>query len=87
MRDALEYTTYKSDHPDWYRLYECEHITDGTYPAENAIPVGEHTNLILCKHCWTHVFGMVAADILKNAVRQKSMEEIHEMLTAPREKV
>lgn len=67
--EPLKYTEdYKENAPS-FLLYECEHVTANTYPLETVIPIGERANLILCKHCWQHVTGMVTEEILKEMMR------------------
>lgn len=49
----------------WFRLYECEHITNGSYPLETCIPIGQHTNLAMCRHCWEGIRGEVSKEFVK----------------------
>lgn len=58
------------------RLYEYEHVTDKTYPGYWVIPVGSHTNMFLCKHCWFHLKGLVTTEI----VREETSEAVREMV-------
>lgn len=60
---------YGSETAQPFLVYECEHVTNGTYNATEAIPVGSQINILLCKHCWEHVRGMAAQAILKEAIR------------------
>ena len=55
--------------PHWFRLYECEHVTEGAYPIETALPLGNHTNMLLCKHCWLHMRGLILNDIVIDTLR------------------
>jgi len=80
MREPLQYTTEGSEGPNYFRVYECEHITDGSYPIANVIPIGSHTNLALCKHCWQHVYGMVAQEQVKEALRRMKMTDWDDVL-------
>jgi hypothetical protein len=81
---AVQVHQAATDHP--FQVYECEHITDGSYPVAKAIPVGSHTNMALCKHCWQHVRGMAIEEMVSKAIHQKSIEEIRADLAAPMEK-
>lgn len=56
-------------------LYECEHITNNTYPISSALPIGEHTNILLCKHCWAHTEGMALEGVIYNLLRGHLSEE------------
>lgn len=51
-------------------LYECEHVTEKTHPIEGVLPVGSHTNIALCKHCWIHMQGMVLRYALVEMLRE-----------------
>lgn len=48
----------------WFHLYECQHISKGEYPAGLAIPLGPNVNLLVCRHCWAGIKGMVAEELL-----------------------
>lgn len=60
----------------WFRLYECEHVTDNTYPISDAIPIGDHTNLILCKHCLEGFTNRVAKEMLESLLRGMKPAEL-----------
>lgn len=53
----------------WFDLYECEHISEDSYPIETAIPVGTHTNFLLCRHCWEGVKGAVLQEVIRGVLR------------------
>lgn len=80
MRKPLEYTIRGANELDYFRLYECEHITDGAYPAENALPVGDHTNIALCAHCWQHAVGMAIKEIVSDALKGKNISQLVEFI-------
>lgn len=52
----------------WFHLYECQHVTEGSYPLGVCLPIGANANIILCRHCWQQAKGMVAEDLLHKAV-------------------
>lgn len=59
----------KEGEGDWFRLYQCEHVTEGSYPVETAVPLGSHTNMIFCKHCWLHLKGLILNDVIVETLR------------------
>lgn len=69
----------------WFHLYECQHISQGEYPVGLAVPLGPNINLMVCRHCWQQIKGMVAQEMIhdhlwhlpqaqKQAVIQELME-------------
>ncbi len=56
-------------------LYECQHVTDKRYPALFGFPVGDEHHIVLCKHCFYHWQGLMAQELLKQIVRDATMEE------------
>lgn len=84
QREPLQYSMENYDKPNYFRIYECEHITDGTYGGNlprNVIPVGEHSNILLCRHCWQHVKGMVLEEMVKASI-PRSVDEWREVIEA-----
>lgn len=65
-----------------FLMYECEHVTAGTYPIMMSIPVGEHTNMILCKHCWIHVEGLTLDRMVKRALKKMTPTQLGEFVIA-----
>lgn len=56
-------------------IYECEHITAGTYryasfddAAASLISTGDRTAVLLCVHCATHLQGQVLAPMVAEAL-------------------
>lgn len=68
------------DGEHWFYLYDCGHITAKNYPPSTVIPAGDHANILLCRHCWQHVTGMAAEDILKDLLRQRPAPEVVEAI-------
>lgn len=56
--------------PNWFDLYECEHITDKTHRPMMTVPAGPHSNVLLCKHCQLHLRGLVLQDMLTDLLRE-----------------
>lgn len=58
--------------PYWFYLYECGHLTDQIYPViDSAVPIGNHANLLLCRHCWQHIKGMAIEEMTKELIRHE----------------
>lgn len=56
-------------------MYQCEHITDGTYKVDNgpnAISLGLHSYVVLCVHCMTHLRGEVLSGLVKDVLRESN---------------
>lgn len=68
----------------WFRLYECEHVTEGSYPPREGIPIGDHANLLLCRHCWEHLKGRLSLELLTDALSKAAVEELRTSLSSPR---
>lgn len=63
-----------ADKTMWFYLYECGHLTKQTYPPDSfagVVPIGEHANLLLCKHCWTHIKSMALSEMLQELIRHE----------------
>jgi hypothetical protein len=56
----------------YFRLYECEHMTEGSYPFEQVLAVGTHTNIALCAHCWQQAKGYAFKELLEKVIREDS---------------
>jgi len=80
MRQLLKYDEYNGKFP--FLMYECEHVTAGTYPPMNAIPIGEHTNMLLCKHCWLHLEGLVLDGMVKRVIKKMTPTQLAEFVKA-----
>jgi hypothetical protein len=78
-----KYELNQVDENNWFYLFECDHITNGTFPPENVIPIGEHTNFLLCKHCWNHIIGMVTTQLLNEALKQQILETRSKLWSRP----
>lgn len=61
-------------------LYECEHFTENTYPIEGVLPIGSHTNIVLCRHCWQHMVGMALECTLRDMLRERLSDESRAVL-------
>lgn len=63
-------------------LYECEHITAGTYKMADStgmatvITTGDNTAIILCVHCTTHLRGQVLSDMVVSMLREKTTKQL-----------
>lgn len=71
---------------NWFRLYECEHITEGSYPytiTGMVIPIGSHANLVLCKHCSQHIRGMILEEVFKQTLRNIPASQLMELFQEP----
>lgn len=75
-RELPKYELHETNNKNWFYLFECSHITNGTFPMETAIPIGDHVNFLLCKHCWNHIIGMVTTQLLNELLKQR-LFEIH----------
>lgn len=53
----------------WFHLYQCEHLSNDSYPLEVIIAIGEHSNMALCKHCWAGVKGAVLEEVIKGVIK------------------
>lgn len=89
MRDPLHFELHGGDHePNYVRVYECEHITDGTYPVKKlsggVLHVGEHASIAVCAHCWQHVTGMVLQEMVQDKVRSIVHRRFEEIMTGPK---
>lgn len=62
-------------------LYECEHITAGTYKmtGDNGkvtlVSTGDHTAVMLCVHCATHLKGTVLDALVAGALIEQLRDE------------
>lgn len=62
-------------------LYECEHITTGTYKVVGehggvaVVSTGDHTAVMLCVHCATHLKGTVLDALVTNALIEQLRDE------------
>jgi hypothetical protein len=68
--------------PNWFFLYECPHVTAGTYGLETGVSIGEHVNLILCKHCWQQISGIVAIEILQDLLKVLPSDAVAKVFSA-----
>lgn len=88
MREPLKFELHgNEDNPKYLRLYECEHLTDGTMPLAseyNIVHVGDHSSISLCKHCAQHMVGMVTRQLIADSIRRTSIEEIRKLLALGR---
>lgn len=66
-------------------LYECEHITAGTYKLAGdngeltVVSTGENTAVLLCVHCATHLKGMVLDTLVTTALMEILRDEAKEI--------
>lgn len=70
----------------WFRLYECPHVTDGSFPIALCVNLGEHVNFIFCRHCWQDIKGLVAEEIIHKEFQSLPSERrdsiLHRLLNA-----
>lgn len=66
---------------DFY-LYECNHVTDGTYMPHGILPVGRYANILVCKHCWQNLQAMFLADMFREMVAGNPGEPLRDMLSS-----
>ena len=60
-------------------MYECEHLTAGTYKlasGANLVSTGEHTCMLLCVHCVTHHRGEILADLVLDVLRDRALPDL-----------
>lgn len=67
---------------DDYYLYECNHVTDGSYSPQGVLPVGRYANILICRHCWQHIRDMFIADTFRDLLMEHSGPELTGMLQA-----
>lgn len=88
MREPLKFELHgNDDDPRYLMLYECEHLTDGTMlmaDDHNIVHVGDHSSIILCKHCAQHMVGMVTEQLVRDSIRRMPIEEIRKLLARGR---
>lgn len=71
MDQELRFETHSVGEGDRVlRLYECPHITQNTFPIALAICIGDDTNLLLCRHCWAGIRGLVSEELLRTSLQQ-----------------
>lgn len=61
-------------------LYECEHVTEKTYPIEGVLPIGSHTNIVLCRHCWDYMVSMSLEYTLRDMLHERLSDESRAVL-------